>query len=252
MPNKRPEIIVTANFPSLIENAVKRLAARISKVSSRGAICLTGGSTPKPLYQRLATEPYRSELPWNRIHWFWGDDRFVPPEDERSNAGMARAAFLDRLPIPPGNIHAIPTNASNPHEAARHYEAELTRFYGSNLLNPERPLFDLVLMGLGSDGHTASLFPKHSALIEMNRWVVGVEQAGIAPFVPRVSLTFPALASTREMMFLVSGQEKRNVVDRVLSGQDLPATRAHATGNLTWLIDREAAPEAYPVSSGGT
>ena len=252
MAEKRCEIVVAPNFSSLIESAAKRIAARISNAGSRSAICLTGGSTPKPLYQRLASEPYRSELPWNSIHWFWGDDRFVPPGDERSNAAMARAAFLDQLPIAPANIHAIPTNAANPHEAARLYEAELKGFYGGDRLDPQRPLFDLVLMGLGSDGHTASLFPGQPALDETDRWVVGVEQAGLAPFVPRVSLTFVALASTREMMFVVSGREKRNAVARVLSGQDLPAARAHAVGTLVWLMDRDAAPESYPVSSGET
>ncbi|MGD0024053.1 MAG: 6-phosphogluconolactonase [Xanthobacteraceae bacterium] len=252
MAEKRSEIVVAANFPSLIESAAKRIAARISNAGSRSAICLTGGSTPKPLYQRLAAEPYRSELPWNTIHWFWGDDRFVPLGDERSNAGMARAAFLDQLPVPAANIHAIPTNTASPHDAARLYEAELRGFYGGNVLDPQRPLFDLVLMGLGSDGHTASLFPGQPALNETDRWVVGVEQAGLAPFVPRVSLTFVALASTREMMFLVSGREKRNAVDRALAGEDVPAARAHAVGTLVWLMDRDAAPESYSGSAGGT
>jgi len=250
MPDKQPEIIVVPDFSLLIETAAKRFAARVSKAGPRRAICLTGGSTPKPLYQRLATEPYRSELPWSSIHWFWGDDRFVPLGDERSNAAMARAAFLDHLPIPPANVHAIPTNAANPHKAARLYEAELKDFYRGSLLNAQCPLFDLVLMGLGSDGHTASLFPGQPALDEKERWVVGVEHAGFAPFVPRVSLTFPSLASTREMIFLVSGLEKRNAVDRALSGQDIPAARAHALGTLVWLMDRDAAPEVYPVSSG--
>jgi 6-phosphogluconolactonase len=250
MPDKRVEIVVALDFPSLIESATKRIAARIPDAGSRSAICLTGGSTPKLLYQRLASEPYRSELPWNSIHWFWGDDRFVPPGDEHSNVGMARAALLDRLPIPPANIHAIPTHAANPHEAARLYQAELMGFYGSDRFDPQRPLFDLVLMGLGSDGHTASLFPGQPALNEKHRWVVGVEQAGLAPFVPRVSLTFLALASTREMMFVVSGREKRNAVERVLSGQDVPAARAHALGTLVWLMDRDAAPESCSASCG--
>jgi len=250
VPNKQPEIVVAPDLPTLVETAVKRIAARVAKADSTVAICLTGGSTPKPIYQRLATKPYRSELPWHRIHWFWGDERFVPPEDERSNAGMARAAFLDRLRIPHANIHPMPTSAPNAHEAALQYEIELKHFYGADRLDPERPLFDLVLLGLGSDGHTASLFPGGPALSEEHRWVVGIEQAGLAPFVPRVSLTFPALAATREMMFLVSGQDKRGVVERVLSGQDLPAARAHAIGHLVWLMDRGAAPEAYPVSSG--
>jgi 6-phosphogluconolactonase len=103
-------------------------------------------------------------------------------------------------------------------------------------------------MGLGRDGHTASLFPNSSALDEQLRWVVGVEQAGLAPFVPRVTLTLPALASTHEMLFLVSGKDKREILNRVLSGKDLPASRAHSDGDLVWLIDRAAAPEDFDAS----
>lgn len=246
---RRPEIIVAADLSALVENAAKRIADVIARGGSTVAICLTGGSTPKPVYQRLAAEPYRSALPWSRSHWFWGDERFVPPEDERSNARMARAALLDRLPIPRENIHAIPTGASSPHDAALQYEQELKRFYGRDCLDPEQPLFDLVVMGLGSDGHTASLFPGAPALSEQKRWVVGIDHAGLPPLVPRVSLTFPALASTKEMNFLVSGRDKRDAVGRVFSGQDLPAARAQASGNLVWLLDRDAAPEETELRS---
>jgi 6-phosphogluconolactonase len=238
----RPEILVAPDLPMLVENAAQRIAGAIARGGPTVAICLTGGSTPKPVYRRLAAEPYRSELPWSRCHWFWGDERFVAFEDERSNARMACAAFLDQLPVPRNNIHVMPTAASNPHEAALQYETELKRFYGRDRLNPEQPLFDLVLMGLGSDGHTASLFPGSPAVSETEHWVVGVDRAGLPPLVPRVSLTFPVLASTKEMIFLVSGRDKRDMVARVFSGEDLPAARAHADGNLVWLLDRDAAP----------
>jgi 6-phosphogluconolactonase len=112
------------------------------------------------------------------------------------------------------------------------------------LLDPVHPLFDLVLMGLGSDGHTASLFHGTAALDERERWVVGVEKAGLAPFVPGVRLTFPALASTGEMLFLVSGEDKRDILARVFAGEDLPAARAHSDSELAWLIDRAASPQA--------
>lgn len=246
---RRPEIIVAPDLPMLVENAAKRIADVIARSGPTVAICLTGGSTPKPIYQRLAAEPYRSKLPWGKSHWFWGDERFVPLEDERSNARMAHAAFLDQLPIPRHNIHPMPTDASNPHEAALQYETELKRFYGRDRLHPEQPLFDLVLMGLGLDGHTASLFPGGSAVSETERWVVGVDLAGLPPLVPRMSLTFPTLASTRRMTFLVSGRDKRDVVDRVLSGQELPAARAYANGNLVWLLDRDAAPKGADMRS---
>jgi len=136
----------------------------------------------------------------------------------------------------------------SPEEAARQYEAELHRFYGAERLDPARPIFDVVLMGVGTDGHTASLFPGQATLEEKDRWVVGVTQAGLAPFVPRVTLTYHALAATREMLFLVDGDGKRQVMREVLAGADLPATRAHAWGNLVWLVTRDAAPERRDVA----
>lgn len=235
-------IIVAADVPALVEQAAKRIADRIGQAGDRAAICATGGSTPKPVYERLAQEPYRSALPWDRIHWFWGDDRFVPLEDDRSNAGMALLAFLADLPVPPGNLHPMPTGAATPQQAADRYQAELEGFYGGDRLDPASPLFDLVLLGLGSDGHTASIFPGLPAVEEKQRWAVGVDRAGLAPFVPRVTLTFPVLASTREMLFLVCGREKREILGRVLAGEDLPAASAHALGELVWLVDRDAAP----------
>lgn len=238
----RREVIVVPDLATVVEAATARIVARIAESPKRIAICLTGGSTPKPIYRRLAEEPYRSTLPWERIHWFWGDDRFVPLEDERSNAGMACAAFLNHLPIPPDNIHVMPMQVRDPHEAARHYEDDLKRFYGASRLDPHKPLFDMVLLGLGSDGHTASLFPHGEGLDERDHWVVGVNEAKLAPFVPRVTLTYPALASTREMLFLVTGAEKRAMVERVFAGDDLPATHAFSNGTQVWLMDEAAAP----------
>jgi 6-phosphogluconolactonase len=243
MGREHPQLTVVADADALAKAAADRLLKRINQVSDRLAVCLTGGSTPERLYALLATEPYRSAVPWNRVHWFWGDDRFVPQNDSRSNAGMARRLLLDRVPAPPGNVHAMPTSAKDVEEAARLYEVELRRFYGAEQLDPERPLFAMVLMGLGADGHTASLFPGHAELDEKGRWVVGVAEAGLEPFVPRATLTFPTLASTREMLFLVSGTGKREILKRVLSGADLPAARAYTDGDVVWLVDREAAPE---------
>jgi 6-phosphogluconolactonase len=150
--------------------------------------------------------------------------------------------------VPPTNMHAIPTDAPSEEDAARQYEAELRAFYGADRLDPARPLFDLVLMGVGSDGHTASLFPGKPQVDETKRWVVGVPDAGMEPFVPRVSLTFPALASTRDMLFLVTGRGKREILSRILAGADLPAARAHSDGELVWLVDRDAAPERRDVA----
>ena len=218
--------------------------ARIAANSGRVAICLTGGSSPKELYRELATDAYRSQIPWDRVHWFIGDERFVSPDDPLNNMGMARQIFLDRC-APASNIHPIPTDTGNPEQAARHYESELKSFYGAEALDPDRPLFDIVLMGVGPDGHTASLFPNDSAVDENARWVVGVPQAHVAPFVPRVTLTLPALNSSREMLFEVSGAEKRAILTRLFAGENLPASHAHATGETIWLVDRIALPENF-------
>jgi 6-phosphogluconolactonase len=246
-PNRPPHIIVADDAEELARMAAERLLTRISAYDGRAAVCLTGGSSPEGLYRLLASEPYRARVPWDHVHWFMGDDRFVPLHDPLCNMGMARRLFLDRVPAPAGNVHAIATNAGSLDEAARRYESELKQFYGHDRLDPSRTLFDLVLMGLGHDGHTASLFPHAPALDEAERWVVGVAPADMTPFVPRVTLTFPALASTREMLFLVDGADKHDILLRVLSGEDLPAARAHAVGELVWLVDH-----ATGIESGRT
>jgi len=247
--SERPrKLTIVPDAAALAQEAATRLLARLAEPRERLAVALTGGSSPEGLYRLLASEPYRSQIPWQRVHWFWGDDRFVPQSDERSNAGAARRLFLDRVPAPPATVHAIPTDAENADEAARRYEAELRAFYGADQLDPGRPLFDVVLMGVGSDGHTASLFPGQPQVDETRRWVVGVPQAGLEPFVPRVSLTLPALASTRDMLFLVTGRSKREILGRVLSDADLPAARAHSQGDLVWLVDRDAAPVRRDVA----
>jgi 6-phosphogluconolactonase len=178
------------------------------------------------------------------VHWFIGDDRFVPAGDPLSNMAAARRLFLDRL-APAGNIHPIDTEAASPDAAAQRYETGLKSFYGADRLDPAKPLFDLVLMGLGPDGHTASLFPGYPAVRETERWVVGVDRANVAPLVPRVTLTLPVLASCREMLFEVSGQDKRPILARVLAGEDLPAGRARSQGETIWLADSAALPENF-------
>jgi 6-phosphogluconolactonase len=220
--------------------AAAHLIARIEASSHRPAICLTGGSGPKMLYDLLGSPEYHSRIPWNRVHWFIGDERFVGESDARNNMTQARDIFLNRC-APPGNIHPVPTGAENPDAAARLYESELQTFYGLSRLDPGRPLFDFVLMGLGPDGHTASLFPGDRALNETQRWVVSVERAPVEPFVSRITLTLPALASSREMLFLACGDGKRAMVSKVVAGADLPAARAHSDGATTWLVDMAAA-----------
>jgi 6-phosphogluconolactonase len=237
-----PQIIVVEDAAALAEAAARRLIARVTG-KDRTAVCLTGGSSPQGLYRLLAEAPWRGQVPWDRVHWFIGDDRFVPENDPLSNMGVARRLFLDRVGAPRDTIHPISTDANYPEGAANLYEDDLKEFYGTEQLDPQRPLFDLVLMGLGSDGHTASLFPNSPALDETQRWVLGIAKAGMEPFVARVTMTFPALASSREMLFLVDSAEKRAILGRVLGGEDLPARRAYSEGDLIWLVIRAAAPE---------
>ncbi len=203
------------------------------------AVALSGGSTPRLLYQRLAGPPYRDAFPWSRAHWFWGDERFVPHDDCLSNYRMVQEALLSRAPIPAGNIHPIATEGVSPEAAASAYERELKSFYGAARLDPARPLFAVMLLGLGPDGHTASLFPGMAVLAERERWVaavVGVKSEA------RITLTYPTLESSRHVAFLVAGEEKRAVFGRLRrGGEDLPAARLHPTGELRWFVDRAAA-----------
>lgn len=245
--NDDRQIIAVADPAALAKAAAERVLARIVANSGRVAICLTGGSSPKQLYQLLATEAYRSRIPWERVHWFIGDERFVPAGDPLHNMSMARTAFLDQC-APALNIHPIPTataDPADPDRSAALYETELKSFYGADVLDPAHPLFDLVLMGAGPDGHTASLFPGYPALDETAHWVVGVPRANVEPFVPRVSLTLPTLASCREMLFEVAGSSKRAILTRVLAGENLPAGRANSTGETVWLVDQAALPEDF-------
>lgn len=239
---EQPKLIVETDAEALARAAAERVMARIAADAGRIAICLTGGSSPKKLYELLGSEAWRSRIPWERVHWFIGDERFVPESDPLNNMAVARAAILDRH-APAGRIHPIPTTAATPDAAADAYARELKAFYGGDQIDPARPLFDLVLMGVGPDGHTASLFPGYPEVEETRRWVVGVPKANVAPFVPRVSLTLPVLASCREMLFEIAGPDKRPILTRLLNGENLPALRARSNGETVWLVDKAALPE---------
>jgi 6-phosphogluconolactonase len=203
------------------------------------SVCLSGGSTPKRLYELLAAPKYRDTFPWKRMHWFWGDERFLPKDDPLSNYRMVRLAMLEATPIPAENIHPIPTEGLTPEEAAAAYERELKAFYGADRLDRRRPLFDVMLLGLGEDGHTASLFPGIPVLEERTRWVAAV--VGAKPEA-RITLTYPALESSRDLAFLVAGPGKREILAQVRGGTtDLPAARVRPVGRLHWLLDRAAA-----------
>ena len=236
-----PESLEAAKNPEALAHRAARWITDLAAASrDRFALCLSGGSTPRRLYQLLAESPYRDALPWDRIHWFWGDERFVPWDHADSNYGMARAALLERVPVPPGNIHGIATTGT-PADAAAAYERVLKSYYGSESLDPARLLFDVQILGLGPDGHTASLIPGTSVLEERHRWVA--EVIGGRPE-PRITLTYRALESSRHTAFLVVGAEKREILSRALAGdQALPAARIRPVGELIWFADEAARPQ---------
>ncbi len=163
----------------------------------------------------------------------------MPPSDARSNYHMVREALFERAPVPPENIHPVPTGSGDEVAAAAAYEAALKQFYGSDRLAANRPLFAATLLGLGHDGHTASLFPGNPALAERKRWAVGVRDPSVPE--PRVTLTIPTLESSGEIAFLVTGAEKGAIVARLARDEELPAARIHPAGRLRWFLDRAAA-----------
>ena len=201
-------------------------------------IALSGGLTPRAIYALLAEEPYRGLMPWDRMHIFWGDERFVAPDDDLNNYRMAYSALLGHVPIPPGNIHPFQTEDVTPEESARLYQATLARVYGSTTLDPARPLFDVNLLGLGTNGHTASLFPGTPALTEHDAWAVAVTPEGEPT---RITLTYPALNSSRHVAFLVAGTAKRDVLARVRAHDPAePASFIAPVGQLHWFADADA------------
>jgi len=239
--NDRRQILLRPDADAVAEAAAQRLLDRVADAPATPAICLTGGSTPQRLYELLARSPWRERVPWQRVHWFLGDERAVPAQDPLSNGAMARRSFLDAC-APAAQVHMIPTAFPTIDQAARAYQDDLQAFHEG--ARGGASLFDLVLLGVGPDGHVASLFPDSPALGERERWVVGVEKANVPPFVPRISLTLPCLASTREVLFLATGSGKREILRRVFAGEDLPANRVHPdNGAEVWLLDTAAAPE---------
>jgi len=203
-------------------------------------VSLSGGSTPKTLYALLASDEFKARFPWPRVFWYWGDERFVPYDHPDSNYRMAREAMLARAPVPPENIFPIPTDG-DPDDAARRYERTLQKAYGAETLDPRRPLFDLTLLGLGADGHTASLLPGEPVLNERKHWVAAVSHG--RPEV-RITLTYPAIDSSRRVAFLAAGEEKAAIFRTIRRGNSgLPAARVRPVGDLVWFVDRAAAGE---------
>ena len=202
------------------------------------AVALSGGNTPRATYALLASPSYRERFPWPRVHWFWGDERFVPYDDPRSNYRMVMEAMLAHAPVPPANIHAVKTEGNTPQEAALAYERALKTFYGADRLDGARPLFDVNLLGLGEDGHFASLFPGTDALKERERWAAVVTDAQPEP---RITLTYPVLESSRHAAFMVSSAAKSAVLRGLREGTPVfPANQFHPIGDLRIFADRQA------------
>jgi 6-phosphogluconolactonase len=234
-----PQIVRTADQEALARHVASWLTDKAAASSGRFAIALSGGSTPKRLYEILAEPAQRDRFPWDRTHLFWGDERFVPPDSADSNFNMTRHALLDHVPIPPAQIHRMPTEAT-PAEAARAYQATLQNYYGREALDMAHPLFDVTLLGLGENGHTASLFPDTASLDGTLSWVAPVTENVPQP---RLTLTYPAIACSSVVAFLVAGKSKATVLKRVLAGdRSQPAARITAAGDLIWFVDEAAAP----------
>ncbi len=233
-----PEVFTFASPVHLARAAAETVTETLrTAVAERGraSFVLTGGSTPKALYQRLATH-YHDALDWQRVHIFWGDERYVPPDDDDSNTRFAHETLLDDLPIPDTQIYPIPTS-DTPEADARAYEQMLRDYFGDG-----PPAFDLVLLGMGGDGHIASLFPERDALNETERWVVATDAPPTSPVRERISLTFPILNAARTVLFLVSGESKADAVHSVFRDPDRspPAERVGAQERLLWFVDEAA------------
>ena len=236
------ELTVFADGAALAEGVAHWLMTLALAKRGTFSLCLSGGSTPKALYTRLAQAPFRDSFPWDRTEIFFGDERFVPAGDKDSNFTMASNALLDHVPIPKANVFRMVTEVASAGLVAEQYEAALRRYYGADTLDPARPLFDVNLLGLGPDGHTASLLPGQPVLEERARWVADVSQGRPEA---RISLTYPALESSRDIAFLVVGAEKKPMLAHVRGGaDDVPAGRLRTGATVHWFADKAAAGEA--------
>ena len=208
-------------------------------LGARFSLALAGGSTPRHLYELLATE-FRNQIRWDRVHFFFSDERYVPVDHPDSNYRMVREALLDRIDVPAANVHLPRIDPTNPDEAATRYEKDLQDYFGSR-----EPLLDWVLLGLGEDGHIASLFPHSAALGETERWVIAVRDSPKPPPL-RLTMTLPFINGASQVHFLVSGDGKASALQATLEGPrrpaSFPAQRVEPFGKVsTWWVDEEAA-----------
>jgi 6-phosphogluconolactonase len=248
-----PEVMRVDDAPALADAAARAIAeAAVAAVAARGrfTFVLAGGSTPRETYMRLAAPPLVDRVPWDRTFIFFGDERCVPPDHAESNYRMASEALLSKVGIPANQVYRMRGEADDPEEAAAEYARTLATVFGTR--RGGLPRFDLVLLGLGLDGHAASLFPGSPASREIFRTVVAVHAAA-AQIPQRLTLTIPTLNAAARVIFLISGAEKAKVVKATLAdGTILPGSMIRPTdGALTWIVDRAAASLLSPEASGG-
>lgn len=223
---------------------VCRIGQLAIDTTGRFSLVLSGGTTPRPLYELLASPPFSSNLDWKKVEFFWGDERVVAPDDPSSNFRMAREAMLDKLKIPAAHIHRIRAEQPDLNAAARAYEEEIERVLGEVAgVGRRPPHFNLFLLGMGPDGHTASIFPGTKALEETERWVIPVDVPSLG--VKRITMTPPLINSAHFIIFMVTGKSKADVVADVLQGprdpRRCPAQLIHPlTGEVMWFVDRDA------------
>jgi len=207
-------------------------------VAERGrfAMAISGGTSPRGLFESLALESFSAEMPWADTHIFWADERLVSPKHPDSNFGMAHGLMLSKVPIPEPNVHRVPVELINPNVIAQTYQDEIAKFFEGAT---EWPLFDLILLGLGEDGHTASLFPGSRAL-DSKAWVAPVLSPGMEPKHSRITMTLELINRTRCAAFIVVGEGKKGIVDRILAGgapmQPLPAALVRPLSDMEWFL----------------
>ncbi|HQT94709.1 MAG TPA: 6-phosphogluconolactonase [Thermoanaerobaculaceae bacterium] len=224
---------------------IVQAAQTATRARGRAMLALAGGSTPEKTYSALAQPGHRIRIDWVRTFLFLGDERFVPPDDPSSNFAMVQRTLLAPVSAPAGHAFSVPTQLGTAAAAASAYAAALTEAFGIGKVDGP-PRFDLILLGLGEDGHTASLFPGAASLSVTDRWVVASPPGTLPPPVERITLTFPVLNAAREIVFLVSGQNKAEALRDVLEGnpsrEQRPAVWVRPVdGTLTWLVDEGAA-----------
>lgn len=239
MCNRSTTIRVSPTLEALSHAAAQDLRTHITstlETRDRYALALAGGNTPERLYELLAED---ENLPWSRIHLFWSDERFVPHDHPQSNVRMARRTLIDAAAIPAENVHPIPVTTDGPGAAADAYAEILREAFASR-----KTTFDTALLGLGADGHTASLFPETEGLLEDHRWVRVVTAPDRHDVATRISCTLPVLNRSRRAIFLVAGKQKREALRRVVDEEDesLPATHVCPRGSCDWYVDEAARP----------